>query len=67
MQFKDIEVGDPELRLLFKLLMIDQIVVIKNFTNEMQTYTYRQLENLGELELTVSEYCYLHNCRIYVK
>ena len=67
MILKGIEVGNPELGLLFKLLLIDQIVLIKNFTHQVETFSYNDLKNLDELELTVSEFCELHSGRIYVK
>ena len=67
MILKGIEVGNPELGLLFKLLLIDEIVAIKNFTHQVETFSYNDLKNLDELELTISEFCELHSCRIYVK
>ena len=67
MILKGIEVGNPELGLLFKLLLIDYIVAIHHFTNKTELFSYNRLKQLDELELTVSEFCELHQCRIYVK
>ena len=67
MIYKDIEVGNPELRLFFKLLGLTHIIAIQNFTNKVKLYSYNELKELDELELTVSEFCDLHHCRIYVK
>ena len=49
MILKGIEVGNPEIGLLFKLLLIDEIVAIKNFTNRIETYSYKDLKELDEL------------------
>lgn len=66
MIFKGIDVGNPQISLLFKLLLIDEIVAIKNFSNEV--FVLKRNEIIKEdLELTVSEYQEKYSCRIYVK
>jgi hypothetical protein len=66
MILKGIDVGNPQLSLLFKLLRIDSIVAIKNFSN--QVFVLKQNEIIQEdLELTVLEYCEKYSCRLYVK